>query len=49
MKYTDNSQKMNIKGQKMYEEMLSIFVHKVNENQQDIEILPHSSQNGYHQ
>jgi hypothetical protein len=32
-----------------HEEMLDILGHKGNANQNDIEISPHSSQNGYHQ
>jgi hypothetical protein len=32
----------------MYEEMLKILGYKGNVNQNDIEISPYSSQNGYH-
>jgi hypothetical protein len=33
----------------IHEEMLNISDHKGNGNQNDIKVLPHSSQNGYYQ
>jgi hypothetical protein len=48
MNGTDNCQKRSTNDQKIYEAMLNIPGHKGSANQ-NIEIPPHSSQNGCHQ
>ena len=41
-------QKGNADGQQACEKMFNIATHQGNANQNNNEILPHTSQNGYH-
>jgi hypothetical protein len=49
-KWTEQTiHKRSTTDQYIHKEMLNILGHEENANQNDTEVSPHSSQNGYHQ